>query len=68
MALPGKSFAFAAEFRPAADALDFEYRIYHPLPHNDALLRESGLMRQAAFESAGHIFTIRNSSCGHNGH
>lgn len=56
MALPGKSFAFVAEFQPAADALDFEYRIYHPLPHNDALLRESGLMRQAAFESARAYF------------
>jgi hypothetical protein len=55
-ALPGKSFAFVAEFQCAADAPDFGHRIYHPLPHNDALLRESGLMYQAAFESARAYF------------
>lgn len=55
-ALPGKSFAFVAEFRCAASAPDFEHRIYPPPPHNDALLRESGLMCQAAFESARAYF------------
>ena len=51
-ALPGKSFAFVAEFQPAVDAPDFGDRIYHPLAENERLLRESGLMYQAAFESA----------------
>lgn len=51
-ALPGKSYAFVAEFRPSVDAPDFAHRIYHPLPENKALLEESGLMFHAAFEAA----------------
>lgn len=51
-AVPGKNYAFVAEFRPRAHADDFERRIYHPLPENKALLEESRLLYQAAFESA----------------
>jgi hypothetical protein len=54
--LPGKSFAFIAEYQPDADAPEIEYRIYHPLPANADLLKESGLMYQAAFESARAYF------------
>jgi hypothetical protein len=50
--IPGKSYAFVAEFQPLDDELDFEYRFYHPLPENKALLESSGLLYQAAFESA----------------
>jgi hypothetical protein len=49
--LPGKSFAFVAEFLPGTTN-DFEHRIYHPLAENTSLLQESGLLYQAAFESA----------------
>lgn len=55
-AVPGKNYAFVAEFQPTDDAPDFEYRIYHPLPENKALLDESGLMYQAAAESARASF------------
>jgi hypothetical protein len=51
-AVPGKNYAFLAEFKPTEDRPDFEHRIYHPLPENKALLDESGLMYQAAAESA----------------
>lgn len=51
-ALPGKSFAFIAEFQPDTVINDFERRIYHPLAENTSLLQESGLLHQAAFESA----------------
>lgn len=51
-ALPGKSFAFVAEYLPVTTTADFEYRIYHPLAENASLLQESGLLHQAAFESA----------------
>lgn len=50
--IPGKSYAFIVEFRPEVDASDFSQRIYHPLAENKALLEESGLMFQAAFEAA----------------
>jgi SAM-dependent methyltransferase len=55
-ALPGKSFAFVAEFQPGEDAPDFGHRIYHSLPENEALLKDSGLIYQAAFESARAYF------------
>jgi SAM-dependent methyltransferase len=51
-ALPGKSFAFVAEFQPDTVINDFEHRIYRPLAENTSLLQESGLLHQAAFESA----------------
>lgn len=51
-AVPGKNYAFVAEFKPRHDGSDFEHRIYHPLPENRALLEESRLLYQAAFESA----------------
>lgn len=51
-AIPGKSYAFFAEFKPVADMPDFAQRIYQPLAENKAFLEESGLMFQAAFEAA----------------
>ncbi len=49
--LPGKSYAFIAEYRPF-EKPDFNARIYHPLPHNLQLLNRDGLLYQAAFEAA----------------
>lgn len=49
--LPGKSFAFAAEYRPGPE-LGYDDRIYRPLPENLALLNRNQLLYQAAFESA----------------
>lgn len=51
-AVPGKSYAFLAEFQPADEPDDFSRRIYHPLPENKSLLEQSCLLYQAAFESA----------------
>jgi len=50
--IPGKSYAFVAEFQPCDDELDFEQRFYHPLSENRVLLESSGLLFQAAFEAA----------------
>lgn len=50
-AIPGKSYAWFAEFRPGQTP-DFAERVYRPLAGNRALLEESGLLFQAAFESA----------------
>lgn len=50
-AIPGKSYAWFAEFRPA-ETLDFAERVYRPVAANALLLQESGLLFQAAFESA----------------
>lgn len=50
-AMPGKSFAFFAEFEPA-EAPSFDLRIYQPLAENVALLRRNGLLYHAAFETA----------------
>lgn len=50
-AIPGKSYAWFAEFRPA-ETPDFSERVYRPPDENRALLEESGLLFQAAFESA----------------
>lgn len=50
-AIPGKSYAWFAEFGPT-EAPEFAERVYRPLPWNRALLEESGLLFQAAFESA----------------
>lgn len=49
--LPGKSFAFYAEYKPLEDP-PFETRIYHAIPANTALLRRHDLLYHAAFESA----------------
>ena len=49
--IPGKSYAWYAEFKPT-EALGFDERVYRPLPENRRLLEESGLLFQAAFESA----------------
>jgi hypothetical protein len=49
--LPGKSFAFFAEYQPEA-AIDFDERIYRALEANSALLQRHGLLYHAAFESA----------------
>lgn len=51
-AVPGKSYAFLAEYLPPDAAVDFAQRIYHPVAENRALLECSGLIFQAAFESA----------------
>lgn len=51
-AVPGKSYAFLAEFQPVDEPGNFAQRIYHPLPENRGLLEESGLLYQAAFEAA----------------
>ena len=50
--LPGKTFAFIAEFKPTKPEIPFNERIYQPLPENRSLLESSGLLYQAAFESA----------------
>ncbi len=50
--VPGKSYAFLAEFRPPDEPGDFSQRIYQPLPENRSLLEQSGLLYQAAFEAA----------------
>ena len=50
--VPGKSYAFVAEFQPSDADLDFEQRFYHPVRENRALLASSGLLFQAAFEAA----------------
>jgi len=49
--LPGKSFAFYAEYG-AAHELSFDERIYQPLAENVALLKRNELLYQAVFESA----------------
>lgn len=54
--LPGKSFAFIAEYQPTTDAPDFTQRFYHPLDENKALLQEGGIFYIAAFESARSYF------------
>lgn len=51
-ALPGKSFAFIAEYRPTGSPVSFDERIYSPLKQNRDLLQQSQLLYQAAFESA----------------
>lgn len=50
-ALPGKSYAFIAEYRQPSSP-DFNERIYRPLHHNHELLKRSGLLYQGTFESA----------------
>lgn len=50
-ALPGKSFAFYAEYLPA-DEIDFSTRFYNPLPENLAFVRRNELLYHAAFETA----------------
>lgn len=52
MSVPGKSYAFLAEFQPQDEPCDFIRRVYHPVPANRSLLEESGLLYQAAFEAA----------------
>lgn len=49
--IPGKSYAWFAQFRPV-ETPGFDERVYQPLPENRRLLEESGLLFQAAFESA----------------
>lgn len=55
-ALPGKSFAFVAEYQSPPDSPDFEYRMYHPLAENKQLLEQSCLLYLAAFEAARSSF------------
>lgn len=49
--IPGKSYAWFAEFKPL-ETPGFDERVYRPLPENRKLLEEFGLLFQAAFESA----------------
>lgn len=49
--LPGKSFAFYAEYLPA-DEIEFSTRFYNPLPENAALVKRNELLYHAAFETA----------------
>lgn len=49
--LPGKSYAFFAEFEPL-DQPGFDERIYRPLAENVALLQRDHLLYHAAFETA----------------
>lgn len=53
--LPGKSFAFAAEFQPGAEC-PYDQRIYRPLAENLELLNRHPLLYHAAFESARSYF------------
>lgn len=57
--LPGKSFAFAAEYQPTSDCA-YDDRIYFPLPENVALLQRHPLLYNAAFESARSYFYAAN--------
>lgn len=53
--LPGKSYAFAAEFRPQS-ACAYDERIYRPLAENKRLLERNPLLFHAVFESARSSF------------
>lgn len=50
--IPGKNYAFLAEYKSEENGWDFESRIYLPLVENKAVLKGAGLMYEAAFESA----------------
>lgn len=50
--LPGKSFALIAEYKPEDIDEMFEHRIFHPLDMNVSFLKKSGILYQAACESA----------------
>lgn len=58
--LPGKSFAFAAEFQPSASC-PYDDRIYRPLEENHALISRDPLFFHAAFESARSYFYAAES-------
>jgi hypothetical protein len=60
-ALPGKSFAFYAEYMPIEEP-PFDKRIYAALPHNVALLQRHPLLHHAAFESARSYYYQAMSS------
>ncbi|TWI14257.1 class I SAM-dependent methyltransferase [Aerolutibacter ruishenii] len=49
--LPGKSFAFCAEYQPS-ESPTFDERIYQPVAENEDLLRRNELFYYAAFETA----------------
>lgn len=49
--VPGKDYAWFAEFGCEADDPTFEQRVLQPLVENKALLQECALVYQAAFES-----------------
>lgn len=54
-ALPGKNYAFIAEFEPKSMP-DFNERIYRPIAENWSLLGKNGLFQQVAMESARASF------------
>jgi hypothetical protein len=59
-ALPGKSFAFYAEFQ-VDDDIAFDTRFYHPVEANRRLLQRNGLLACAAFESARSYYFQQES-------
>lgn len=59
--LPGKSFAFLAEYRPNFLPMPFDQRFYQQLPENQKLLKEAPLVYAAAFESARSYFFQQES-------
>lgn len=60
--LPGKSFAFLAEYQPDFSPMPFDQRFYQQLPENQKLLKEAPLVYVAAFESARSYFFQHESS------
>lgn len=50
--IPGKNYAFLAEYQGDDGEWDFEARISAPLPENKALLEENALLYMASFEAA----------------
>ncbi len=54
--LPGKSFAYIAEYESGLDWIEIEKRIYQPLDWNLSLLKQHGLLYMAAFEAARAYF------------
>jgi hypothetical protein len=60
--LPGKSFAFLAEFKPTNQSDTFTAdRFYKPVPYNKRLLEDAGLLYLAAFESARSYYFQQES-------
>lgn len=55
-ALPGRSFAFYAEYQGGEEEIAFDTRFYQPLPENRALIERHGLLACAAFETARSYF------------
>lgn len=50
--IPGKNYAFLAEYQSDDDEWNFEARIHSPLAENKAMLDQNGLLYAASFEAA----------------